>query len=359
MKSKKSTATGKKSMKYMKSMTSKKSMKSKRALKKPFMKPTHRHRICATCGRRSDKCECCDTPPVVGSAQPGPFKKLRLFLRTDTRRRFLSDCLDIRLLMEWLTRMFALGMSPHVAFIGIIAFRFFNRVSTFKYLRRAFDSRHASPRWEVLVEDLASATEKLHKAFSRPVTSRDNRGRRIGRDTIENAVLTFKAMFVHPSFRSSVKLLAGRITTATVFVQFDSAMDGLQVGFPGALGPYRRKNIYDVLIASRWIAPAACSSYPVAPHSGTASSLGELYGVKACSRVNLAKLLVHFSHQLKTTRADSLASCSLVLCGWERSKKMCSYEKKRMTMLDRAIIQEEREYSSVIRSMVDEADELD
>ena len=133
----------------------------------------------------------------------------------------------------------------------------------------------------------------------------------------------------------------------------------LQSAFPGAFGPYRQKTALDVFVYGGLIAPQALKFYPVAACSGTHQSLCLLYGVSTGKEQVIQKLLIHLYHQLRKTRAfrsksDSLATLSLCLCRWHRSKQSCSFKGQGMTGLDRAIRQEELEYLSVLQNDRDE-----
>ena len=235
-------------------------------------------------------------------------------------------------------------MNMRQAVLAVYAFRHFNRVSSWKYLRRCFRAGRAEPDWTILEKDLRNADEGLFKAFARPVTVYDTEGDYLGDDCIENALLTFKGVWEHEALDTIASLLTSTIETPSQYEDFTRAWDALQNSFPGAVGTYRRKTNYDIWVAGRYVTPRAMSSYPVAAPSGTADSLRKLYGVTTKSEKVLSKLLVHLFHRCSPTREDSLATLSLNLCGWHRSLKRCSYDGRTMSLLSRAIAQEEKEF---------------
>ena len=115
--------------------------------------------------------------------------------------------------------------------------------------------------------------------------------------------------------------------------------------------------MYDIWVEVNAISKHALRYYPVAAGSGTSESLKILYGLSgAVSESVLRKLLVHLFHRVRRTSAfraekDSLATISLTLCGWHRSKQEVRHEGVRMSGLARAIQIEEQEYLDIRREL--------
>ena len=121
---------------------------------------------------------------------------------------------------------------------------------------------------------------------------------------------------------------------------------------------YRRKNNYDVMVATEHLRSSALDDYPVEKICGPSLSLRYLYGVQGTkgSESGMSSLLNHLLHQIRKTsvyssKKDSQATLSLTLCGWHRSKVVVVYDGKRVTELDRAILQEEAEYRELLRGL--------
>ena len=328
----------------LKAMKTMKAVKKTIVLKKPSAS-TNRNRTCGQCGRRIDRCRCHLQKPVRGTLHKRRFGAFQGFLRADDRRRFLTDCLDVRMVVAWITSMSCKGMCTEMLLLAVAAFRHFNRVSTWKLLKPCFKLGRSSPDWNVLHYNLHSSSRGLHKAFSRPVTCFDQWGYPVGVDTVENAVIGLKAAWEHSSFKKAARLLNSVVGDVDQYKELMNSLDRLRSAIPGFLGTYRRKNWCDVLVAANMIKPSALAWYPVAACSGTQSSLCHLYGTKTSSEVVLSKLLNHLYCQLRKTdvgrsKAESLATLSLVLCGWSRHKNRCKHAGPCMSMLDRAILQE-------------------
>ena len=265
-------------------------------------------------------------------------------------------------MVSWLHRNLLDGILMVVALVALIAFRHFNRISTWQYLRVAFLPCKRTPQWHLMDEELFSAPGGLHKAFSRPVTCLTEFGEPLGTDTISNATLTFKRLFALPALRACAALIEPGVTTVEQFDDLMSQFEKIRSALPGAFGKYRQKNLLDILIAASAISPWCLRWYPVAAASGTADSLRILYGIKTKNEGKLKNLLLHFYHQLRRhsagkSKADSLATASLVLCGWHRSKETCKFGGRSGSGLDRAIWQEEKEFLAALIADREESDD--
>ena len=222
-------------------------------------------------------------------------------------------------------------------------FRHFNRVVS------AFATPGRKPDWDALDEELSSAGKGLHKPFSRPVTVYDLDGEVIGEDTVTNAVYTFKNIWAHPAFARLCSLIEAGVTEPSQFQSVRAEWRKLSSDHPGALGTYRVKNNLDLLVYAGLLARRAIASYPISPKSGTWLSLEYLYGTKVSSEPLAEKMLIHLWHQLRLkghfkTQNDSLATLGLCLCGFHRSHETVDYQGRKMSCLDRAIREEEKQY---------------
>ena len=202
------------------------------------------NRPCAQCIKRSDKCVCYQEVPLTGKLSSTTLRGFVKFLETDRRRRYLSDCLDLRLIVAWIWQQTLAGMHRTLVILGVLLFRHFNRIFTWVFLRKAFGVTSRSPLWTRLEDELRSADEALHKAFSRPVTILDEDGAIVGSDTIENCVLSYKAIWQCPAFKKFAKLLGGGVRIPAEFHKLMTEYQSLQSAFPGAFGPYRQKTSF-------------------------------------------------------------------------------------------------------------------
>jgi len=265
---------------------------------------------------------------------------------TDTRRRFLADCLDVQVLCEWGKGFCLAGGIVANVVMGVLMFRHFNRLSTWEYIVQAFEVNRNSPDFDALTSELELAEEPLHKPFAVPVTVRDKNGVRIGRTKVENAVWAFRQIWEHDAFKKLARILSGGVTTVESFVEVAQQWESLHESFPGAFGIYRFKNNMDVWLEMGMMSKHCVNRWPVAKKSGTWKSLKWLYGTRHLSELQAEELLVHLWHALRKrgwckSRSDSLSVLSLLLCGWHRSKYRCRFQGKRMSGLDRAILREE------------------
>lgn len=242
----------------------------------------------------------------------------------------------------------------------MVSFRHFNRVRTWIDIVPCLDPDQKAPHWKTLEANFRSATA-LMKPFSRPPRVNDSDGYMIGEDVTENALFFFRGLYNSQNAQQAADILCNGVKTPEQFDQLESHMDSLQKQFPGALGTYRRKNQYDLWVEAQALSKHALRSYPVAAASGTAASLKLLYGIPDAKRVGepvLRKLLVHMFHQVKKTDAfapntDSLATLSITLCGWHRSKQNVQHDGTHMSGLARAIALEEKEYLDIHQDLRD------
>ena len=148
----------------------------------------------------------------------------------------------------------------------------------------------------------------------------------VGKNMRQNTMYYFRSVYVHKHAREVADMLMRGVETPEQFDRLEYLMDSLHSLFPGVLGSYRRKNLYDIWVEVNAISKHALRSYPVAAGSGTSESLKILYGISGpVSESVLRKLLVHLFHRVRRSSAfraekDSLASIALTLCGWYRSK---------------------------------------
>ena len=315
---------------------------------------SNRNSHCAWCGLYTFLCMCSDVTAPRGKLS---LKKLNEFLdfkTKDNRRRYLTDCLDVVLLRTWFQCFLSDGGSVPCAILAVLMFRHFNRVSTWEFIVEAFDARRSSPNWSALDFALRSSNTGLHKPFSRPVIVLDADGNFIGTDTVENAVLTFKAVWIHVRFKSMCQLLQEGVSTVAQYELLISCCSDIRGAFPGAFGTYRLKNNLDVWLDTGMISKSAINWWPVALNSGTCNSLSIVYRTKISTERQGEQLLIHLYHQARShneykSKSDSIATLSLNLCGWHRSKYFCRYDDHEVSGLDRAIRLEEVEYLELRR----------
>ena len=318
-----------------------------------------RHVLCAQCALRRTRCECHKAPPPLGKLQSTHFAAYVAFLNAGAGgRRFLSECLDVLLLVQWLWAMAAQGAASMLLFLGVVSFRHFNRVRTWAEVVTCLDPERNAPDWKKMEANFQSI-KGLSKPFSRPSQVLDADGCRIGDDITQNAMFFFQGLHASQHARAAASMLQRGVQTPEQFDELELLMDSLQGEFPGALGTYRRKVQYDLWVEASALSKHALRSYPVATGSGTYEGLKLLYGIPAKRTVSepiLRKLLVHLFHQVKKTDAfsaknDSLATMSLTLCGWHRSRKHVRYHGTRMSVLSRALEVEEQEYLDIRHSL--------
>ena len=106
--------------------------------------------------------------------------------------------------------------------------------------------------------------------------------------------------------------------------------------------------------------------YPVEDKAATAAGLKKLYGLPpqhSAKDEKWSELLNHcFAVFVKEApcycpRSDHLGTLSMLLCGRERAGRECKYQGRTMTMLDRAILQESKEYAAALDRFLEDSDE--
>ena len=121
-----------------------------------------RHVGCAQCGVRRTRCRCFEILPARGMLQTGHFREYIRFLEADAGgRRFLSDCLDVSLLCQWLYVMIAQGGVSMMLFAGVVFFRHFNRVSSFGAIVSSMEPGKKTPMWKELEASLEDTTSPM------------------------------------------------------------------------------------------------------------------------------------------------------------------------------------------------------
>ena len=118
----------------------------------------------------------------------------------------------------------------------------------------------------------------LNKAFSRPVTVRGEELPEM--DVVDGLLHALTHLWRSPLFTKTAQLLEVGIETPAQYRQFKGHMVKLSQELKGALGTYRRKNNYDVMVATEHLRFSALDDYPVEKICGTSLSLRCLYGVQ-------------------------------------------------------------------------------
>ena len=126
----------------------------------------------------------------------------------------------------------------------------------------------------------------------------------------------------------------------------------MQAAVRGAAGQYKVKSCDDICVETGAISRSALTRYRKTPAAGARLSLLYLFGQDARTPVSqgvAAALLGHFWHVYKlqpcfAPRRDSLATLALGLCGWHRHGHVCMFRGTRMTLLQRAVLDEEAEF---------------
>ena len=265
------------------------------------------------------------------------------FLEKHQLRRYLSDCLDVRMMTEWYHESVSSGMSIGVGVLAFIGFRYFNRVSTWRYIREGFTG--TAPDFFLMKRSLKAAVADgvaLHKAFARPALYRGVSG-----DKVIRFVCFLRAVWRHSEFRRICQLVQAPLD-ARKYSEVREAFEALGAAFVGCMGTYRRKNILDLLVGSHVLPEHVLVSYPVCRGAGTWQSLDRLYHHRHANQSQAEKSLVHLYHQVPWRRGHSLPSLALTLCGWHRHKQRVRYDGQSMSGLQRAILQEEEEYAELL-----------
>ena len=86
------------------------------------------NRPCPQCSKRSDKCVCYQEVPPTGKLSSTTLRAFVKFWESDPRRRYLSDCLDLRLIVEWIQQQTLAGLHRPLVILGVLLFRHFNRM---------------------------------------------------------------------------------------------------------------------------------------------------------------------------------------------------------------------------------------
>ena len=287
------------------------------------------------------------------------FQTFLSFCKHDERRRSLSDCLDVRLMANWVRRMRESGASMKVIFMGVFCFRHFNRVQTWALLYDHFELGATTVDWAELNNQIRDAP-KLNKAYAIPAVYKGASGYMKGEDFRENTILLLQKVWKSKEAGSIATVLDRGVTTTGEWHQFRQQMLRLASVVPGAFGTYRQKNHADIWVAAKVIHGSALNSYYVSQGAGSDKSLKHLYGIPASRSLEehtLEALLVHLWHKFVQMRPpyypgrDTLATLQLALCGWERSRQQVLYKGKIMTGLTRAIAIEEEEYLEVVNDL--------
>ena len=226
-------------------------------------------RQCGFCEKRVDKCSCYGEAAPTGKLSVREQQKFCRFVQGDNRRRYFGDCLDVVLVCNWCKEFTINGGSFGCAVMAMFMFRFSNRVSTWQCIVKCFQTRKASPDFDVLEEELENHAEKLHKAFAIPVTVRDSEGKIVGENVVENAMMTFQSMWLHVSFRRLVKLLENGVKNVKEFADMRQQCAVLRECYKDALGTYRLKNNMDLWMYIGMVWKDAVNWWPVAKGSGT------------------------------------------------------------------------------------------
>ena len=248
---------------------------------------------------------------------------------------------------DWAVNFLSEGGSESCVIMAFLMFRHFNRVSTWSCIVRAFAPHLGKPNFDLLESELRDCGGKLHKAHSIPVAVRDDQGLYVGRDAVENAMFTFRHVWENHAFKAMCEALACGIRTTEEYAEVLQLWSHLRKMYPGAFGTYRQKNNMDLWVAVGALSREAINFWPVASGSGTWKSLAYLYGTKIQSEDHASDLLRDLYHKVRqcgsfSTRADTIATVALNLCGWHRTSYTCSLRGCTVTGLDRAIDDEER-----------------
>ena len=131
-------------------------------------------------------------------------------------------------------------------------------------------------------------------------------------------------------------------------------MNNITVSLPGVFANYKKKNCIDIWVAAKMIKAGAMTKLLMSDDAGTMTSLKLLYNITTATDSELNSLLHHLYFQLRSSPAfggqsESLCSVGITLCGWHRHKTTCSWRGKTVTLLHRAIVQEEEECQAAMQ----------
>ena len=173
----------------------------------------NRNRVCATCGKHSDRRTCVSAAPCLGSLSLARFENFASFLGSAAgqQRRFLAGCFDVRRLARWMLQLAQRKATGLIVLVAVVAFRSFNRESTYRVLRPCVSPKTVA--WNKLVQRMDDAEKALHKPFARPVAARTFGKQPYGDDVVVSAVVSLRAAYARPGFKKAGALLAGKIET--------------------------------------------------------------------------------------------------------------------------------------------------
>ena len=319
-------------------------VKKNRTLPKSTSRGPDRHLLCAQCGQRYKRCRCASMPPPIGVLQWYRYGKFLEFITGPANTtRFLSWCHAVRIMVTWIQEWKECGGSTKLAFVGVFAFRIFNRMPTWWAIAQAWDAEANCIKWGVLAEALSNEGAKF-KAFARPKLMKSQQGVVVGADSDANFIAALKKLCKLPATDACAALLDRGIREPADWTAWVRECDSISAALGGVAGQYHLKLCDDVWVESGAISRNALSFYRVCKGAGTYLSLQYLYGQRNGSSVptRVAQdLLQHLFHQYKQNGAfvhkkESIATLSLGLCCWHRHRSFCSYGGKRMTVLERA-----------------------
>lgn len=246
-----------------------------------------RHRKCFRCARRvvrhatetkDGRCACDgdkNFAPPKGQLKKAEWNRFIKFVPSvGNLRRYYSDCLDVRACVAFLlqfsvehcaaTKGVLSLFAAKCTLLFMIAFRFFNRLSTFAPLRRAWmqiGHHDAEPCWDVMEDYLGKHSEKLFKQFARPPTyktSQEACGHAHEFDLEEKEdvdialmVNVFKSHWDNPDFNAAAEQLHKGIETPADWECFLKSLEKLGAAeeVKKTFGDYRRKNVCDLVVA--------------------------------------------------------------------------------------------------------------
>jgi hypothetical protein len=264
-------------------------------------RPSGDHRRCAFCSQRSDHCQCHRDAPEGATLNLTRFREYVRFLesRSGQRRRFLTDCLDVVMVVTWTHAFLLVGGSMRDACMAMIAFRLWNRLTNWPHLITVFDNPRRVLDWKIM-EDVAGDCKQ--KPFSRPVRLRA-KGRPAPADPVQNKIVTLRTFAAHASLLKAARLLQAGVSTPEQYEQLLTTLDELRRDIPGTFAPYRQKNFLDLCVALKAIHPNAMTRFLVSPKSGTDEALLYLYDLDTASEDMLSKLLNHLFATVRKSKA--------------------------------------------------------
>ena len=209
--------------------------------------------------------------------------------------RYYSDCTDTWFVQKCIRKL-RKETNVATAFFAVIFYAHFLNIHTLHCVRQGLQKVIDFNKLQQSLTSCKQLGYALYRAKTLGCGALKIPGVTKGIPTI---IAAFRKLYSSQTFHLIAMQLQTSIDNFAAYRRFYKDMENLRSTFPGLLGPYRFKNMLDVLIAAKWIKAKAICEWPVDPQGGTAIALRRVYNTRRNGRKMLQTMLSELVHRLR------------------------------------------------------------